>query len=138
MPEISKILKSFPEVTDVASEHGRPDDATDPTGFFNAEFYVGLKPYKEWKGPYHTKAELTARVNEKLQQFPGGPFGYTQPAEDAVDEAETGLKSSLAVKIFGPDLQVLETKGAGGGEYAQPCARHRRGSRWSTNSDSRH
>ncbi len=110
-PEISKILRSFPEVTDVASEHGRPDDGSDPTGFFNMEFFVGLKPYKEWKGPYHTKTELTALVNEKLQQFPGVSFGYSQPAEDAVDEAETGLKSSLAVKIFGPDLQVLEQKG---------------------------
>ena len=110
-PEVRKILRSFPEVTTVASEHGRPDDGTDPTGFFNVEFYVGLKPYAAWKGSHHNKAELIEAIDEKLKAFPGIIFNYTQPAEDAVDEAETGLKSSLAVKVFGPDLQVLETKG---------------------------
>lgn len=110
-PQIRRILRSFPEVTVVASEHGRPDDGTDPTGFFNVEFFVGLKPYREWKGAYHTKAKLTEAINEKLQAFPGIIFNYTQPAEDAVDEAETGLKSSLAVKVFGSDLQTLENKG---------------------------
>jgi cobalt-zinc-cadmium resistance protein CzcA len=111
VPEIRKILRSFPEVTTVASEHGRPDDGTDSTGFFNAEFYVGLTPYSEWKGPYRTKAKLIEEVNKKLTTLPGIIFNYTQPAEDAVDEAETGLKSSLAVKIFGTDLQTLEDKG---------------------------
>jgi cobalt-zinc-cadmium resistance protein CzcA len=110
-PQVRKILRSFPEVTVVASEHGRPDDGTDPTGFFNDEFYVGLKPYSEWKGAYRTKASLTEAINQKLQAFPGIIFNFTQPAEDAVDEAETGLKSSLAVKIFGPDLNTLESKG---------------------------
>ncbi len=110
VPQIREILKSFPEVTDVASEHGRPDDGSDPTGFFNAEFYVGLTPYSAWKGPYRTKAALTEEINKKLIRFPGVEFNYTQPAEDAVDEAETGLKSSLAVKIFGSDLKVLEQK----------------------------
>jgi len=110
-PQIRKILRSFPEVTVVASEHGRPDDGTDPTGFFNAEFYVGLKPYAEWKGPCRTKAKLIEAIKEKLETFPGIIFNYTQPAEDAVDEAETGLKSALAVKVFGPDLDTLETKG---------------------------
>ena len=111
VPEIRKILRSFPEVTTVASEHGRPDDGTDSTGFFNAEFYVGLTPYPEWKGPYRSKAKLIEEVNKKLTTLPGIIFNYTQPAEDAVDEAETGLKSSLAVKIFGPELQTLEDKG---------------------------
>ena len=111
VPRIRAILHSFPEVTVVASEHGRPDDGTNPTGFFNAEFYVGLKPYREWRGPYHRKADLIAAINRKLSRFPGVSFNYTQPAEDAVDEAETGLKSALAVKIFGPDLAVLESKG---------------------------
>ncbi len=92
-PQIRQILHTFPEVTIVADEHGRPDDGTDPTGFFNVEFFVGLKPYSEWKGPYRTKAKLTEAINEKLQAFPGIIFNYTQPAEDAVDEAETGLKS---------------------------------------------
>ncbi len=110
-PQVRAILRSFPEVTVVASEHGRPDDGTDPTGFFNVEFFVGLKPYREWNGAYRTKAELIEAVNEKLQAFPGIIFNYTQPAEDAVDEAETGLKSALAVKVFGVDLQTLEAKG---------------------------
>ncbi len=110
-PEIRRILKSFPEVTDVADEHGRPDDGTDATGFFNMEFFVGLKPYSEWTGPYHTKPELIAAINKKLESFPGITFNYTQPAEDAVDEAETGLKSALDVKIFGDDLTTLEGKG---------------------------
>ena len=110
-PQVRNILRSFPEVTTVASEHGRPDDGTDATGFFNVEFYVGLKPYSGWKGSYHKKAELIAAIDQKLQAFPGIIFNYTQPAEDAVDEAETGLKSSLAVKVFGTDLQTLETKG---------------------------
>ncbi len=108
VPQVRAILRSFPEVTDVGSEHGRPDDGTDPTGFFNAEFYVGLKPYDQWKGPYHKKQQLIDAVASKLSVFPGITFNFTQPAEDAVDEAETGLKSALDVKIFGPDLNVLE------------------------------
>ncbi len=108
-PQVRKILMSFPEVTTVADEHGRPDDGTDPTGFFNAEFYVGLKPYSEWKGSIHDKKQLIAAIGEKLKAFPGIIFNYTQPAEDAVDEASTGLKSSLAVKVFGSDLKKLES-----------------------------
>ena len=113
VPQIRNILISYPMVTEVGSEHGRPDDGTDPTGFFNAEFYVGLKPYDDpaWsKGKIHTKAELIADVDKRLQSFPGIIFNYTQPAEDAVDEALTGLKSSLAVKVYGPDLEVLQAK----------------------------
>ena len=111
VPQIRTILRSFPEVTVVTSEHGRPDDGTNPTGFFNAEFYVGLKPYSEWNGAYHSKQELIAAIDKKLSGFPGVNFNYTQPAEDAVDEAETGLKSSLDVKLFGSDLNVLEERG---------------------------
>jgi cobalt-zinc-cadmium resistance protein CzcA len=110
-PKIREILRSFPQVTIVASEHGRPDDGTDPTGFFNCEFYVGLKPYAQWTGPYRTKAQLIEAIKKKLEVFPGIIFNYTQPAEDAVDEAETGLKSALAVKVFGSDLNILEEKG---------------------------
>jgi heavy metal efflux system protein len=110
-PKIRDVLMSYPEVTTVGSELGRPDDGTDPTGFFNVEFYVGLKPYSEWNGQYRDKAALTAAINRRLSQFPGIIFNYTQPAEDAVDEAETGLKSSLAVKVFGGDLGLLQQKG---------------------------
>ena len=113
-PEIREILMSFPQVTTVANELGRPDDGTDPTGFYNNEFYVGLKPYKDpaWKGEIHSKPLLIEAVQKKLAAFPGVIFNYTQPAEDAVDEAETGLKSALAVKIFGPDLNLLSEKAA--------------------------
>ncbi|MEO8333421.1 MAG: CusA/CzcA family heavy metal efflux RND transporter [bacterium] len=111
VPQIRTVLRSFPEVTIVASEHGRPDDGTNPTGFFNAEFYVGLKPYGEWNGAFHSKTELIAAIDKKLAAFPGVNFNYTQPAQDAVDEAETGLKSSLDVKLFGTDLTLLEERG---------------------------
>jgi cobalt-zinc-cadmium resistance protein CzcA len=103
---------SYPQVTVVGSELGRPDDGTDATGFFNCEFYVGLQPYgdKSWKGDNDTKEKLIAAINKKLIAFPGIIFNYTQPAEDAVDEALTGLKSSLAVKIYGEDLTVLQDR----------------------------
>jgi heavy metal efflux system protein len=112
-PKVRAILIKYPMVTDIGSELGRPDDGTDPTGFFNDEFYVGLKPYSDssWKtGSIHNKAELTEDVQRQLGAFPGVIFNYTQPAEDAVDEALTGLKSALAVKIYGPDLNVLQSK----------------------------
>jgi cobalt-zinc-cadmium resistance protein CzcA len=111
-PQIRNILLSFPQVTTVANELGRPDDGTDPTGFYNNEFYVGLKPYNDpaWSGAIHRKPQLIEAVRKRLESFPGIIFNYTQPAEDAVDEAETGLKSALAVKIFGTDLNTLEDK----------------------------
>src|SRR6202162_818424 len=112
-PQVRALLMKYPQVTVVGSELGRPDDGTDPTGFFNCEFYVGLKPYndKSWKqGSIHSKQQLTEDLEKNLEAFPGVIFNYTQPAEDAVDEALTGLKSALAVKIFGPDLDVLEKK----------------------------
>ncbi|MGO9094661.1 MAG: efflux RND transporter permease subunit [Bryobacteraceae bacterium] len=111
-PQIRNILLSFPQVTEVANELARPDDGTDPTGFFNNEFYIGLKPYRDpvWQGAIRTKPQLIEAMDARLTAFPGVVFNHTQPAEDAVDEAETGLKSSLALKIFGPDLKVLEDK----------------------------
>jgi heavy metal efflux system protein len=112
-PQIRTILAKYPMVTDVGSELGRPDDGTDPTGFFNCEFYVGLKTYDDalWKsGNIHNKAELIEDLQKQLTAFPGIIFNYTQPAEDAVDEALTGLKSALAVKVYGADLNVLQDK----------------------------
>ena len=112
-PQVRNILGKYPQVTVVGSELGRTDDGTDPTGFFNCEFYVGLKPYNDasWKtGSIHTKEELSTAFDKDLSAYPGVIFNFTQPAEDAVDEALTGLKSSLAVKVFGPDLNVLQKK----------------------------
>ena len=112
-PQIRDILAKYPMVTDVGSELGRPDDGTDPTGFFNCEFYVGLKPYSDaiWKsGNIRNKAALIEDLQKQLTAFPGIIFNYTQPAEDAVDEALTGLKSALAVKVYGADLNVLQDK----------------------------
>ena len=112
-PQIRDILAKYPQVTEVGSELGRPDDGTDPTGFFNCEFYVGLKPYKDpvWKtGKIHNKPELIENLQKQLAAYPGIIFNYTQPAEDAVDEALTGLKSALAVKVYGSDLNVLQDK----------------------------
>jgi cobalt-zinc-cadmium resistance protein CzcA len=112
-PQIREILGKYPQVIDVGSELGRPDDGTDPTGFFNCEFYVGLKPYndKSWtQTSVHTKEALIGDLQKRLDAYPGVIFNFTQPAEDAVDEALTGLKSALAVKIFGPDLSMLEHK----------------------------
>ena len=105
---------------------GRPDDGTDPIGFFNDEYFVGLKPYDDpaWRGSIRTKPELIAAIQEKLEAFPGIIFNYTQPAEDAVDEAETGLKSSLAVKIFGADLATLESKAEAVQRAISDGARH--------------
>jgi heavy metal efflux system protein len=112
-PQVRDLLMKYPMVTDVGSELGRPDDGTDSTGFFNDEFYVGLKPYGDstWKSSsIHDKAELTEDIQKQLQAYPGVIFNFTQPAEDAVDEALTGLKSALAVKIYGPDLNVLQDR----------------------------
>jgi len=112
-PKVRNLLIQYPMVTVTGSELGRPDDGTDPIGFFNCEFYVGLKPYndKSWsQSSIHTKEQLVADLEKKLDTYPGVIFNFTQPAEDAVDEALTGLKSALAVKIFGPDLNVLEKK----------------------------
>ena len=112
-PQIRDVLRSFPMVTTVTSELGRPDDGTDSTGFFNDEFFTGMKPYSQWHDPkIRNKQALIAAINAKLvAKFPGIQFNYTQPAEDAVDEAETGLKSALAVKLYGPSLTVLQKEG---------------------------
>jgi cobalt-zinc-cadmium resistance protein CzcA len=112
-PQIRDLLSKYPQVTEVGSELGRPDDGTDPTGFFNCEFYVGLKTYDDarWKtGSIHNKPELIEDLQKKLVAYPGIVFNYTQPAEDAVDEALTGLKSALAVKVYGADLNVLQDR----------------------------
>jgi cobalt-zinc-cadmium resistance protein CzcA len=103
-----RIIKSFPEAETVISQHGRPDDGTDATGFFNAEFFVPLKPATQWPHGL-TKDKLTEQVNTALQQnFPGVDFNFSQYIQDNVEEAASGVKGSNSVKLFGPNLQVLE------------------------------
>ena len=106
------IFASFPEVTDVVSEVGRPDDGTDTGGFGNTEYFVDLKPKEEWRPAFHqSKEELIAAMNRELAKHPGAFWNFSQPIEDNVDETLTGTKGGLAAKLYGPDLQVLEEKG---------------------------
>jgi cobalt-zinc-cadmium resistance protein CzcA len=102
------VIKSFPEVVTAISQHGRPDDGTDATGFFNAEFYVPLKPADTWpKGI--DKDSLTRQVNDALEtQFPGVEFNFSQNIQDNVEEAASGVKGENSIKLFGNDLETLE------------------------------
>ena len=105
------LLAAFPEVTETTSQVGRPDDGTDTTGFFNTEFFVGLKPKEQWRPSFHqNKEELIAAMNHQLEIFPGVVWGFSQPIEDNMEEAVSGVKGELATKVYGDDLKVLESK----------------------------
>jgi len=105
------ILCSFPEVPQCTSQVGRPDDGTDTTGFFNTEFFVDLKPKEEWRSVFHeNKDELIAAMQRELDKIPGVVWGFSQPIEDNMEEAVSGVKGALATKIYGDDLKVLEAK----------------------------
>jgi cobalt-zinc-cadmium resistance protein CzcA len=106
-------LASFPEVTKVVSEVGRPDDGTDTGGFGNTEYFVDLKPHDQWRPVFHkTKEELIAAMDRELpNRCPGAIWNFSQPIEDNVGETMTGTKGALALKIFGDDLKLLEQKG---------------------------
>ncbi len=105
------VLCSFPEVPQCTSQVGRPDDGTDTTGFFNTEFFVDLKPREEWRGVFHqNKDELIAAMQRELDKIPGVVWGFSQPIEDNMEEAVSGVKGALATKIYGDDLKVLEAK----------------------------
>jgi cobalt-zinc-cadmium resistance protein CzcA len=106
--QIRKLIAAYPEVERVISIHGRPDDGTDPSGFFNAEFYAPLKPASEWPSGV-TKQQLTAELQDKLRaRYPGVDFEFSQYIEDNVDEASSGVKGANSLKIFGNDLATLE------------------------------
>ncbi len=107
--EIRQIFRQSPEVTTVASQLGRPDDGTDPTSFFNAEFLANLKPYKEWR-PGLTKEKLIAEIEERLKSIPGVIFNFSQVIQDNVEEAMSGVKGENSIKLFGTDLRVMEAK----------------------------
>ena len=105
------VLCSFPEVPQCTSQVGRPDDGTDTTGFFNTEYFVDLKPKEQWRPIFHdNKDELIAAMNRELNKIPGVLWGFSQPIEDNMEEAVSGVKGELATKIYGDDLRVLEEK----------------------------
>lgn len=105
---VRRMIAQYPEVESVLSAHGRPDDGTDSTGFFNAEFFVPLKPTGSWPAGV-TKETLTAELSKKLQaKYPGVDFSFSQYIEDNVEEAASGVKGANSIKLFGPDLPTLE------------------------------
>ena len=103
----SLLLKNFDEIDFILTQTGRPNDGTDPTGFFNIEFNIQLKDEKEWKRKI-SKDEIIQDMRKKLSQYPGINFGFSQPIQDNVEEYVAGVKSSLVIKIFGDDLYQLE------------------------------
>ena len=106
--EVRRIIAGYPEVEAVLSAHGRPDDGTDSTGFFNAEYFVPLKPFDTWPSGV-TKETLTDELSKKLSaRFPGVDFSFSQIIEDNVEEAASGVKGANSIKLFGPDLATLE------------------------------
>ncbi len=107
------ILASFPEVTVATSQTGRPDDGTDTTGFFNTEYFVDLKPKEQWRPVFHQdKDRLIAAMDRELARIPGVIWNFSQPIADNMEEAVSGVKGELAVKVYGDDLKVLEEKGS--------------------------
>jgi cobalt-zinc-cadmium resistance protein CzcA len=105
------LLCSFPEVPQCTSQVGRPDDGTDTAGFFNTEYFVDLKPKEQWRPVFHqNKDELIAAMSRELEKIPGVSWGFSQPIEDNMEEAVSGVKGELATKVYGDDLKVLEEK----------------------------
>ncbi len=102
------VLAKFPEVKQVESQLGRPDDGTDSSGFYNTEYFVDLKPHEKWRPQFKTKEELIAAMDRELEQFPGVLWNFSQPIADNMEEAVSGVKGQLSVKVFGDDLASLE------------------------------
>jgi cobalt-zinc-cadmium resistance protein CzcA len=106
------LLASFPEVTQVVSQVGRPDDGTDTTGFFNTEYFVDLKPKEQWRPVFREdKVRLIGAMDRELEKIPGVLWNFSQPIEDNMEEAVSGVKGELAIKIYGDDLKLLEQTG---------------------------
>jgi heavy metal efflux system protein len=107
-----EVLCSFPEVPRVVNQIGRPDDGTDTTAFFDMEFFVDLTPKEQWRPIFHqNKDQLIDAMNHELEKIPGVFWGFSQPISDNLEEAVSGVKGALAVKIYGDDLKTLEDKG---------------------------
>jgi cobalt-zinc-cadmium resistance protein CzcA len=112
MDQARLIFAGFPEVTQVVSQVGRSDDGTDATGFFNTEYFVDLKPRNQWRPQFRGRKELLIEAMDKeVSKTPGVEWGFSQPIADNMEEAVSGVKGELAVKIFGSDLRDLEQKG---------------------------
>jgi cobalt-zinc-cadmium resistance protein CzcA len=112
MNQARLIFASFPEVTQVVSQVGRPDDGTDTTGFFNTEYFVDLKPKDQWRPVFRqNKEELISAMDRELEKIPGTLWNYSQPIADNMEEAVSGVKGELAIKIYGDDLKTLEATG---------------------------
>jgi cobalt-zinc-cadmium resistance protein CzcA len=105
-----RVLASFPEGKQIVSQVGRPDDGSDASGFYNTEFFVDLLPRAKWRSEFKTKDDLIAAMDKALNKFPGVNWNFSQPISDNVEEAVSGVKGELAVKLFGTDLKVLEAK----------------------------
>ncbi|HKD44646.1 MAG TPA: CusA/CzcA family heavy metal efflux RND transporter [Candidatus Angelobacter sp.] len=111
MEQARQVLASFPEVPQVVTQVGRPDDGTDTTGFFNTEYFVDLKPKAEWRPVFRrNKERLIAAIDRELEKIPGVIWNFSQPISDNLEEAVSGVKGALAVKIYGDDLKTLEAK----------------------------
>src|SRR5258706_3894157 len=105
--QIRKAIKNLPEVDTVISQHGRPDDGTDATGFFNAEFFVPLKPEKNWRKGVNKDVLSSELSSTLIEDFPGIEFNFSQYIQDNVQEAVSGVKGENSIKLFGSDLQTL-------------------------------
>ena len=107
------ILASFPEVTVATSQVGRPDDGTDTTGFSNTEYFVDLKPQRSSGAPcfIRTRKQLISAMSRELDKIPGVIWNFSQPIADNMEEAVSGVKGELAIKIYGDDLKLLEERG---------------------------
>ncbi len=103
-------LARFPEVKQIVSQVGRPDDGSDASGFYNTEFFVDLRPRSRWRAEFKTKDDLIAAMDAELNKFAGVDWNFSQPISDNVEEAVSGVKGELAVKLFGADLKTLEAK----------------------------
>ncbi len=110
MNQARRIFAGFPEVTRVVSQTGRSDDGTDATGFFNTEYFIDLKPRSDWRPAFRDKERLIAALDRAVETIPGVGWGFSQPIADNMEEAVSGVKGELAVKIFGTDLKLLERK----------------------------
>ena len=106
---IRQVLRSYPEVGNVVTQVGRPDDGTDPKGPNNIEIMADLKPHSTWR--FDSKDALINDMSRNIDRMPGVPTNFSQVIEDNVEESLSGVKGEIAVKIFGPDLDVLEAKG---------------------------